>query len=543
MPFLGLRIPTPSSFLRQDKPPAAPYATKYALGDAQTANEQQAKAQAEGHGTAATGSTNSATAIPEDLAASIDQQRGGGSPLPDDTRSHMERTFGRSLSAVRIHDNPQADALNQQLSASAFTVGQDIFFRGGQFRPGSPQGQKLLRHELTHTTQSTQSGLIQRELWTQRAVSDKVGIRGRWRSSAYSEIVGMFGLWHQGVKTQPVSTQRFFLRQLLNKIDAYIQSKQDKQTSATGDAHTARDQRIGKMQDVRDNVQAELTEVEATASQNPETRRPLPARDRGPLNPVQDGLQTGGALNHLFEVELDPSGTDTGLFKPEKDEDNTIAMTKGGRAGIPNQAPNQTGRSVGAYRIAKLLGSDLIPETAYGSVDYTTPSSDGSLLLATQPGSVMKRLHGAQTGTEMDYIGGMPISHTRDEHLRELSKLYLLDMIIGQVDRHGGNYMVEENGSRVWGIDNDLSFGKNYTVDPVKGTTRVSTFGKTGSDITVDPAFATEIIKLANHPDWVEQALQNLDLTDAEIAAALSRLQNLALYLTRRLAKGEKLWT
>jgi len=103
--------------------------------------------------------------------------------------------------------------------------------------------------------------------------------------------------------------------------------------------------------------------------------------------------------------------------------------------------------------------------------------------------------------------------------------------------------LVEENGSRVWGIDNDLSFGKNYTVDPVKGTTRVSTFGKTGSDITVDPAFATEIIKLANHPDWVEQALQNLDLTDAEIAAALSRLQNLALYLTRRLAKGEKLWT
>jgi len=39
------------------------------------------------------------------------------------------------------------------LQARAFTVGQDIHFAEGEFQPGTPEGDHLLAHELTHTVQ------------------------------------------------------------------------------------------------------------------------------------------------------------------------------------------------------------------------------------------------------------------------------------------------------------------------------------------------------------------------------------------------------
>src|SRR5215472_1971271 len=41
----------------------------------------------------------------------------------------------------------------KQLQARAFTVGQDIYFGRGEYRPDTPQGGGLLAHELAHTIQ------------------------------------------------------------------------------------------------------------------------------------------------------------------------------------------------------------------------------------------------------------------------------------------------------------------------------------------------------------------------------------------------------
>jgi hypothetical protein len=43
--------------------------------------------------------------------------------------------------------------LNRSLSARAFTTGQDIFFKQGEYSPGSSGGRELLAHELTHVVQ------------------------------------------------------------------------------------------------------------------------------------------------------------------------------------------------------------------------------------------------------------------------------------------------------------------------------------------------------------------------------------------------------
>ena len=83
----------------------------------------------------------------------ITQSRGGGRPLDKAVQGSMEQAFGTDFSQVRIHTGAQADSLNRSLSARAFTTGQDIFFKEGNYNPGSSAGRELLAHELTHVVQ------------------------------------------------------------------------------------------------------------------------------------------------------------------------------------------------------------------------------------------------------------------------------------------------------------------------------------------------------------------------------------------------------
>jgi hypothetical protein len=101
-----------------------------------------------------------------DMAAverSIDQARGGGQGMDHATQTRMESAFGANFSGVRIHADSRADALSQSLSARAFTTGTDVFFREGEYSPGTSGGRELLAHELTHVVQQNGDG-IQRKM-------------------------------------------------------------------------------------------------------------------------------------------------------------------------------------------------------------------------------------------------------------------------------------------------------------------------------------------------------------------------------------------
>ena len=122
-------------------------------------------------------------AVDMGVQQAIQSARGGGQPLPDGVRAHMEQALGADFGEVRLHTDAQADALNQSLQARAFTNGQDIFFRRGGFEPGSQNGQALLAHELAHVIQQdgSASPLIQRKLVsinnsTDHFKDDKTGI-------------------------------------------------------------------------------------------------------------------------------------------------------------------------------------------------------------------------------------------------------------------------------------------------------------------------------------------------------------------------------
>ncbi len=97
-------------------------------------------------------------AVTPDVESAIAQKRGSGQPLDRAVQRQMESAFGSDFSGVRVHTDTTADQLNHQLAARAFTTGHDIFFKQGEYAPGSSQGKELLAHELTHVVQ--QSGGI-----------------------------------------------------------------------------------------------------------------------------------------------------------------------------------------------------------------------------------------------------------------------------------------------------------------------------------------------------------------------------------------------
>jgi hypothetical protein len=88
-----------------------------------------------------------------DVEAAIAAARGGGLSLDPSVAARVGSALGDPLADVRVHTGPGAAALARSVSARAFTVGNDIFFGPGEYRPGTPQGRDLLTHELVHVVQ------------------------------------------------------------------------------------------------------------------------------------------------------------------------------------------------------------------------------------------------------------------------------------------------------------------------------------------------------------------------------------------------------
>ena len=91
--------------------------------------------------------------LDDETAERINHERGSGQALDTNVQAKMNEATGQDFKDVRVHTGPQSHALNEQLSAKAFTTGSDIFFREGAYDPNSSGGQELLAHELTHVVQ------------------------------------------------------------------------------------------------------------------------------------------------------------------------------------------------------------------------------------------------------------------------------------------------------------------------------------------------------------------------------------------------------
>ncbi len=130
-----------------------------------------------------------------------------GQPLTVSTRFFFEPRLGRDFSDVRVHTCNDAVQMCKELNAQAFTYGYNIYFNHGKYNPGTPSGNSLLSHELTHVVQQTTPGLSGGRAWVQRTIGDghdltNLRFRGEPRlEAAYdNELIIAVGSYGEAVR-------------------------------------------------------------------------------------------------------------------------------------------------------------------------------------------------------------------------------------------------------------------------------------------------------------------------------------------------------
>ena len=83
---------------------------------------------------------------------------GEGTPMPMELRSELEQRFGEDFSRVRMHTDTRAAQLAKELTAKAYTFGNNIVFNQGRYTPGTTEGKRLIAHELAHVVQQGRGG-------------------------------------------------------------------------------------------------------------------------------------------------------------------------------------------------------------------------------------------------------------------------------------------------------------------------------------------------------------------------------------------------
>jgi hypothetical protein len=84
--------------------------------------------------------------------------RSEGRPLEEGLRAFMESRLGHNFTHVRVHTDAPAAESARAVGALAYTVGKDVVFASGQYRPETREGRRLLAHELAHVIQQGDGG-------------------------------------------------------------------------------------------------------------------------------------------------------------------------------------------------------------------------------------------------------------------------------------------------------------------------------------------------------------------------------------------------
>jgi hypothetical protein len=263
-----------------------------------------------------------------------------------------------------------------------------------------------------------------------------------------------------------------------------------------------------------------------------------------------DVTQLGkGGCNTVFRANFaTPDGVLNGAFKPlQKEETGWVAY----KTGVDQRDPQIVMRNLATGDVARQLGFDVVVKTQLGLCRPPIPEG--------QPATAARPL---QLGMVMALAQGDSGWDTKSNTFlepgvqRELTKLQLLDHLVGQGDRHGGNYFIhkDDNGQFVvTGIDNDQCFGALLT-DPNGIRNRTGDAGFVNSSGMQDSAGVDRprFNKKEEGADGVVVRTQgwnsdgfrgtNMPLViDTEMAAALRNLtpQTLDKLLGARVGKGE----
>jgi hypothetical protein len=110
--------------------------------------------------------------------------RPAGRPLPADVRTRLRDVAGAGADVLRVHDDAGADTLARGHGADAVTIGADVYFRAGRFRPDEPAGFGVLAHETSHVTTTLETAGAGRASPGGRAAEEDVALTREWSARA-----------------------------------------------------------------------------------------------------------------------------------------------------------------------------------------------------------------------------------------------------------------------------------------------------------------------------------------------------------------------
>lgn len=488
-------------------------------------------------------------------SGAIERARGTGSALPVAVRREMEAGFGHSLADVRIHTDARAAELSRGMAARAFTTGRDIFFDKGEFAPDTPDGKRVLAHEIAHTRQ--QPGVRRKLRGTAQALRDQGEVDGDGGKSSgvLRKLTGKLTNWDKIVVTvreyeareaallaggkNPDPTALMAakpkLLRLLMKAQGYVQewrtaNHQDEQD----DLAQQKRQKINKrtQQRFEQNVGTDpRTKAARRQAVSMVERRLgheinlLSSKDgSGWLASLglsaQQATGTGktnaGQKNQVAEIHYQTEGGDlSGYFKADH---GFNAGLEGHEAeiGIRQADPNYGARTVALYRLDQLFDAQVTARAEFAVHTDQNGKSQLGTVLETAKGTAGTEV---AWGRQNDRAEGT-LSLDDPVLRRGLNKLQLLDAISGQLDRHTGNFHVSSDGkgnvTGVTGIDLDMAFGRDMTT--TKGPDRAHNYK--GLPDVIDKAMGERILQVKDTD--IRDALAGL-LAPAEIAATVSR--------------------
>lgn len=257
-------------------------------------------------------------AVDSDTEARIRRASGGGARLAPELQRSMSRGFGADFSAVRIHHDGESDRLTRQLQARAFTTGSDVFFRGGEYRPDSTDGQRLVAHELAHVVQ--QSSAVRRSIRRMPADADRSESELSFRLHSDTErrtirrsiaapdpTVNSSGEWRKViglVSTYNASRDKAKRDKTASTLDTTLQSLiETMQASANRNPGPGIDARIRAARDVQQSIAADRAR---TDSANEDW---MAAQGAARGNPAPGKLK----INHLTQQTISDTMTNKAL--------------------------------------------------------------------------------------------------------------------------------------------------------------------------------------------------------------------------------------
>jgi hypothetical protein len=141
--------------------------------------------------------------VGDTLAQRVERARGSGERLDDTLRTHMEASFRSDFSDVRIHMGEDAAALNRELQARAFTIGNDVFLAHGKRSTDI----STMAHELTHVLQQRMGSVSGTDTGRGFAVSSPDDHFERHAEEVARDIVSAHVRNRAGYALQQASTQ------------------------------------------------------------------------------------------------------------------------------------------------------------------------------------------------------------------------------------------------------------------------------------------------------------------------------------------------